>query len=103
MMTQRWLACKEGLPQEPKAPNPNPPYIFRRAFLPSGSRYIKGALMEQSCDVTCPYCFETVTVTVDTSAGDCEMVVDCEVCCRPIRLQIECKPGEIESVSAEAE
>jgi len=59
--------------------------------------------MEQACEIQCPYCFETFTLTVDTSSGDCELVVDCEVCCRPIRLKIECTPGEIESVNAEPE
>lgn len=59
--------------------------------------------MEQSCDIKCPHCFETFTIVVDTSGGDCELVVDCEVCCRPIRLRIECSPGEIETVQADAE
>lgn len=59
--------------------------------------------MELPCEIQCPCCFEHVTIAVDTSEGDCEMVVDCEVCCRPIRLRVRCAPGEIESVHAEAE
>ena len=59
--------------------------------------------MEMAYDIRCPHCFETITVMVDTSSGDCEFVLDCEVCCRPIRVRVECKPGEIESVNAEAE
>ena len=59
--------------------------------------------MELPCDIQCPYCSENFTTAVDTSEGDCEMVVDCEVCCRPIRLQIECTPGEIGSVRADPE
>jgi hypothetical protein len=39
---------------------------------------------------------------VDTSAGDCDLVQDCEVCCQPMRLVVECTPGEIESVNVEA-
>lgn len=58
--------------------------------------------MEIPAEITCPHCFETFTLLVDTSSGDCELVQDCEVCCRPIRLQVECTPGEIESVNAEA-
>ena len=59
--------------------------------------------MEIPYDIACPHCFETITILIDTSSGDCELVQDCEVCCRPIRLQVECSPGEIVAVEAQAE
>ncbi|MSR64421.1 MAG: CPXCG motif-containing cysteine-rich protein [Verrucomicrobiae bacterium] len=59
--------------------------------------------MELPYDIACPYCMETITIMIDTSGGDCELVQDCEVCCRPIRLQIVCTPGEIGSVAVDAE
>ncbi|MFK7913114.1 MAG: CPXCG motif-containing cysteine-rich protein [Pseudomonadales bacterium] len=39
----------------------------------------------------CPYCGESITVLIDTSAlesGDDDYIEDCQVCCRPIRMQI---------------
>jgi hypothetical protein len=59
--------------------------------------------MELPCDITCPSCFETFTILIDTSGGDCEMVQDCEVCCRPMKLRVGCEPGEIGSVNVEGE
>ena len=39
---------------------------------------------------TCPYCWETVTMLVDTSVTDQDYtqdyVEDCEVCCNPIGI-----------------
>jgi hypothetical protein len=38
--------------------------------------------------VNCPYCGEAFETRVDTSAGDCTYVEDCQVCCQPIELQL---------------
>lgn len=38
--------------------------------------------------VTCPYCFETIGVLLDLSAGDQDYVEDCRVCCRPIEFRL---------------
>jgi hypothetical protein len=84
-------------------PFSSPAKTDRRRPLSFRARHAILTAMELAHEITCPYCFETITVTIDTSGGDCELVVDCEVCCRPIRLEVECKPGEIESVNAEAE
>ena len=39
-------------------------------------------------DYNCPYCGETITSFVDTSAGDQVYVEDCTVCCSPIVVEI---------------
>ncbi len=52
-------------------------------------------------EITCPFCFESFYSMVDTSQGDVDMVEDCTVCCRPMRLVIACQPGEVESVEIE--
>lgn len=52
-------------------------------------------------DVSCPWCGEVFSTTVDTSQGDYSTVEDCFVCCRPIQLNISCEPGEIVEVEAE--
>jgi len=37
----------------------------------------------------CPYCGETFTSLIDTSAGAQEYIEDCAVCCQPIVFNIE--------------
>jgi len=32
----------------------------------------------------CPYCGESISVSIDSSAGDQEYYEDCSVCCAPI-------------------
>lgn len=39
---------------------------------------------------------------VDTSQGAHELIEDCQVCCRPMRVRVECEPGHVEFVEAEA-
>ena len=35
-------------------------------------------------DVTCPYCFESMSITLDPGSGPHQQYVeDCQVCCRP--------------------
>ena len=49
-------------------------------------------------DVECPACGEYFPVTVDTSQGDYETTDDCAVCCRPMNVEVRCRPGEVTSV-----
>jgi hypothetical protein len=48
--------------------------------------------------VVCPYCGAVFTTVVDTSSGTFSTIEDCEVCCRPIALNVHCHYGEVESV-----
>jgi hypothetical protein len=34
--------------------------------------------------LACPYCGETISVLIDSSAGDQEYYEDCPVCCAPM-------------------
>ncbi len=44
---------------------------------------------DTEAEVTCPYCGETVTITLDPSGGvGQEYVEDCEVCCRPWLVRV---------------
>jgi len=38
---------------------------------------------------TCPYCWETITMLLDTTLRSQSYVEDCEVCCNPIQLHYE--------------
>jgi hypothetical protein len=39
-------------------------------------------------DIQCPYCGEYITVFVDDSAGEQRYIEDCQVCCRPIVIDV---------------
>lgn len=45
--------------------------------------------MLPSFDVECPYCGERITLVLDTSAGAQRYIEDCQVCCRPITVDMD--------------
>ncbi|MGN8158942.1 CPXCG motif-containing cysteine-rich protein [Salinisphaera sp. RV14] len=54
--------------------------------------------------LVCPYCGETITIVVDTTAGNQRYVEDCFVCCQPIVLTIAIdNAGILDHVDAEPE
>jgi hypothetical protein len=53
--------------------------------------------------VACPHCGEFFSTMIDTSQRSFSTVEDCAVCCRPMRLDVTCEPGEILDVSVSAE
>jgi len=60
--------------------------------------------LEEFDNFCCPYCGETNQLFVDITGGPSQqLVVDCEVCCAPIVLNIRIKAGEILSVDARRE
>lgn len=38
--------------------------------------------------VQCPYCWETLDLSVDPSVEDQEYVEDCQVCCQPLLFTV---------------
>ncbi len=48
--------------------------------------------------IQCPYCGQSFELMVDTSAGDQQFTTDCEVCCRPFEVLVQCEDGEVLSV-----
>src|SRR5580692_10918870 len=54
--------------------------------------------LEVESRVVCPYCGAVFTTVVDTSFGTFSTIEDCEVCCRPIAVNVHCHCGEVESV-----
>lgn len=45
--------------------------------------------MLPSYDVECPYCGELTYLVLDTSAGAQRYIEDCQVCCRPITVDMD--------------
>jgi transcription elongation factor Elf1 len=54
--------------------------------------------MEVFANVTCPFCGQSFDLAVDVSVGSQCFTTDCEVCCRPFEVRVECDDGEITSV-----
>ena len=53
----------------------------------------------ETVTVTCPYCGEAISISIDTSAGTQHYVEDCQVCCQPIDMHVEIgTDGTLESV-----
>ena len=48
----------------------------------------------------CPYCWEQISMLVDTSVKQQSYVEDCEVCCNPIDIEITTQSGEVTSIIA---
>ena len=59
--------------------------------------------MDDSADISCPHCGETFSLALDLSEGNAEFTVDCEVCCRPMVVNVRVADGEIEGLEVSAE
>ncbi|MDX1519934.1 MAG: CPXCG motif-containing cysteine-rich protein [Gammaproteobacteria bacterium] len=46
--------------------------------------------------IQCPYCWECISILIDPSVPHQEYVEDCQVCCRPILLEIQCNDGAVD-------
>lgn len=46
----------------------------------------------------CPYCWEEISMLIDSSIKEETYIEDCEVCCNPIELKIQFDNFELISV-----
>jgi hypothetical protein len=51
--------------------------------------------VENEIELLCPYCGQVSTLVIDTIVSSQRFTTDCEVCCRPFGVAIECEAGEI--------
>ena len=56
--------------------------------------------MEEECFFTCPYCWQRISMMLDTSVSNQTYVEDCEVCCNPILLRIKMHEGAVTDIEA---
>ena len=49
----------------------------------------------------CPYCWEEISMLVDTSQYHQNYVEDCEICCNPIQVSVTTENQEITQFQAE--
>ena len=46
----------------------------------------------------CPYCWEEISMTLDSSVRVQTYIEDCEICCNPIELHIIFEQGNLISI-----
>ncbi len=39
----------------------------------------------------CPYCWESISMLLDSSIQNQKYIEDCEICCNPIEIEVEFK------------
>ena len=57
--------------------------------------------MEVSEKIVCPFCGQSFEIVIDTTISSQRFTTDCEVCCRPFEVSVECEPGEVLSIQTE--
>jgi hypothetical protein len=43
----------------------------------------------------CPYCWENISMLLDSSQAKQEYIEDCEVCCNPVQINIKFHNSEL--------
>jgi len=44
---------------------------------------------------TCPHCWQSISMILDTSISIQDYIEDCEVCCNPIHISVEFSNSEL--------
>ncbi|UJH90924.1 CPXCG motif-containing cysteine-rich protein [Antarcticibacterium sp. 1MA-6-2] len=50
----------------------------------------------------CPYCWEDISMLLDSSVRGQKYIEDCEICCNPIEISAQFEDQELISFSAES-
>jgi transposase-like protein len=58
-------------------------------------------IMQVNETIQCPFCGQSSELGIDTSVASQRFTTDCEVCCRPFEVTVECEPGEILSIDVQ--
>ena len=53
--------------------------------------------MQTSETVECPFCGAANTFELDVAVRQQQFTTDCENCCRPFEVRVECEGGEVVS------
>lgn len=62
------------------------------------------ATLDSEAEISCPYCGEIVSISVDTGGGTSQdYVEDCTVCCRPMRVHVRLSRAGGAQVHVEAQ
>src|SRR5277367_3844701 len=83
-----------------------PPQNRHRGHLKTDSAFTKAPrldihsslLMLIPAAIQCPYCGQSFELMIDSSTPSQSFTTDCEICCRPFEVSVECEAGEILSL-----
>ena len=50
---------------------------------------------------TCPYCWQPISMILDSTMEEQDFIEDCEVCCNPIRVRYQIDNDEVIEFDAE--
>jgi len=53
--------------------------------------------------IACPYCGESISVLIDDSVQAQQYIEDCQVCCRPIEIDVSIDSDGVPAILAKAE
>ncbi|MGB3342870.1 MAG: CPXCG motif-containing cysteine-rich protein [Aequorivita sp.] len=48
----------------------------------------------------CPFCWENISMLLDTSIPDQKYIEDCEICCNPLDIEVTFEKGELVDFTA---
>lgn len=54
--------------------------------------------METFTTIQCPFCGQRFDLALDASIEHQTFTTDCEICCRPFEVTLECDDGEVVDV-----
>ena len=57
----------------------------------------------QEIDIQCPYCWETIGILIDCSVDEQNYIEDCQVCCRPMVIDVVLNDNGYPLVSANSD
>ncbi|NEW79183.1 MAG: CPXCG motif-containing cysteine-rich protein [Gelidibacter sp.] len=49
----------------------------------------------------CPYCWEEISILLDTSVSNQTYIEDCEVCCNPLEFSVKFENEQLTSFSVQ--
>lgn len=57
--------------------------------------------MQEEAHVTCPHCWEDITLALDLSEAEQDYIEDCPVCCHALRVRVSASDGELACIEVE--
>jgi hypothetical protein len=58
-------------------------------------------VLQDEAQITCPFCWENLTILLDLSLPEQDYIEDCQVCCQPIRIHYTSDAGILLSLDVE--
>lgn len=65
--------------------------------------YNCGMALLDTKSIYCPYCGESIEIQIDLTVSKQEYIEDCQVCCRPITINVDVQDSEEYYVNVQQE